>query len=172
LPIRCASSTERWLARFLAWGLGRARGLILAALFPLVLAFCGGTDERETVCEYGRALEKVSDGSKQYMIIALPAENKRGDEASLVSHRTVRDGFLADSEWIEYGTRYRSRRQTLVIRFPEGRPPTELTVRRQSDGRTRQADERTLTKEGARRVFRSSDAKPKVGEEYLIQWRW
>ena len=38
----------------LAWGLVRARRLILPALLPLVLASCGGSDEPETVCKMVR----------------------------------------------------------------------------------------------------------------------
>jgi hypothetical protein len=123
-------------------------------------------------CDYGRLVDRVKDGDKEYIIIALPAERVRGEEARLVSHRTVRNGFPADSEWMNWELRYKSYRSTLVMRFDLARPPKNLRYRRESDGKTLKADEKSVSDEGGARVFRLSERAPYPGEEYQIRWDW
>jgi hypothetical protein len=66
---------------------------------------------------------------------------RRGDSFPT---RTVYDGYLQSSEWIEYEFRRRSLRQTIEIRFPARRPPKRFTYRRESDGRTHMGELNTL----------------------------
>ena len=40
----------------------------------------------EFECEQGRPLERMRDGSREYYIIALPAETTRNEERRLVSN--------------------------------------------------------------------------------------
>jgi hypothetical protein len=135
-------------------------------------AWGDGDQFAKYVCEYGTPLEpRVRDGRSEYVVISLAAPKKRGEKATLVSHRTIADSFLDDTEWVEFELAQRSKISTIEVRFPAGRKPREVRLRRKSDGRTREVTS-SLEPAGARLVFREEVRRTRRDDVLLLTWDW
>lgn len=113
----------------------------------------------------------IQRGNEYHAIIALHKEGQRGDEATLVSRRIVRDHFpKKHGEWIEI-TQSQRGETALTVMFPGKRPPHNVRIRSSRKDRTTDAG-RDLRQEAGRMVYRLSKRKMKRGERYLITWDW
>jgi hypothetical protein len=135
-------------------------------------AWGDGSQFAEYECEYGMPLEPtIRDGPVEYMLIALEAPRKRGEQAKLVSRRTVRDAFVEDTEWVEYDLRQKSRSSGIEVRFPAGRAPEKVKLRRREDGATEDVTD-MLEDSGNRKVLRVEVRRPPKGARLKLSWDW
>lgn len=123
-------------------------------------------------CDYGKPLEpRVRDGVAEYIVIALPAPRRRGERAKLISRRTVTDGFPESTEWVEYELRQKSERSTVELRFPAGRRPRSVRLRRRDDGPIEDVTD-SLETVGRRQVFREEVKRTRRDDVLKLTWDW
>ncbi len=126
----------------------------------------------EYACEFGTPLKpKIKDGSRQYVVVALPAARQRGEQAELISHRTIRDSFPDASEWVELEVKRRTAKVVLEVRFPASRKPSAVRLCRQSDGRTIDMTSKLLS-EASGPVLRYELDGVRKDDVLKLTWDW
>lgn len=131
-----------------------------------------GDQFADYVCEYGTPVgPRVKDGMREYVVISLSAPSQRGEEATLVSHRTIHSSFPDATEWVEYELKQRSKSSTIEVRFPAERSPSEVRLWRKSDGRTRNVTS-SLQAEGSRLVYRQEVGRSRRDDVLRLTWDW
>lgn len=103
--------------------------------------------------------------------IALEAPRKRGERAKLVSRRMVQGAFTEETEWVEYDLKQKSRSSGIEVRFPTGRAPQKVRLRRREDGATEDVTD-MLEDSGNRKVFRAEIGRPAKGARLKLSWDW
>ncbi len=93
--------------------------------------FSSGDGERETEYSPGKPVGKFNGhGGKIYDLIDLGRIFYRGERLDFTVKRTIRDGFMADSEAVSVDTRDATERMRLKVIWPSSRPPTALRLGR------------------------------------------
>lgn len=133
------------------------------------------------VPDYGKVIKVGKRLDEDYVIVELPTDKVRGDEAHLSYRVTQKDGFNTPEEcWIGHATAKGTRKAKLDVAFPPTRKPVEVKLRRESNEKTEVVKtvegwedgmKAALWSEGGRVHFRLRE-RPKGKEIYRLEWVW
>jgi len=124
-------------------------------------------------CQPGTAVDFYRDGSRWNVLISLRETKNRGDTIPFTVERTIEDGFLKKSEWLETEVDHLTSRLHLSIIFPRTRPCLRATLTRKTAGKTEVVDERHFkTLASGRQELSLTVGRPKLHECYTIKWDW
>lgn len=136
--------------------------------------FATGDGEREIEYSPGKPVSKFNGhGGKPYDLIDLGRIYYRGERLDFKVKRTIRNGFLADSESVSVDTRDATERMKLKVVWPASRPPTALRLGRGTPSHEWRNDNAMddLQEEGGRAVYQV-EILPETGGTTTIEWEW
>jgi hypothetical protein len=111
------------------------------------------------------------EGSRQAVLLGLHRRLGRGDQLTLSTRRFIRAAFRDSTEYCETMLERPTRRVTLTVIFPRGRPPYEAHVTATPEERRSHALPIRFGADG-RAFLRWSRKDPSVGHTYSLRWSW
>jgi hypothetical protein len=131
--------------------------------------------------DYGTPISSGIKPKGEYAIVELRADRQRNEEHHLTYQLTMANGFSKPEQcWIEHAPIERTKKAELDVVFPAEHRPTDVTLLRESNGRTEDLKQvggwednmkSALWEEGGRVHFRLRE-RPKRGETYRLDWKW
>lgn len=112
-----------------------------------------------------------AEGSKRAVLLGLPRRPSRGERVTLASRRVIRGGFREAEEYCETWLERPTRRVTMTVRFPSGRPPREAELVTTPH---RQPPRRVPIRYAAdgRAYLRWGLIQPPTDRTYRLRWSW
>ena len=120
---------------------------------------------------------KVDDfkapGGPQNVLISFREKMARKSRLTLNISRTIVNGFPAEREWAEVGAYEITRKVTLRVKFPQGRPPQTWKLVRERGTREKKLDPVELKDTaGDRKMLEYTKKRPKRGDKFRFDWTW
>ena len=124
-------------------------------------------------CSPGVEVDRYREGNRFHILISLRETKNRDDQAQLEIERTIRDGFVSDTEDFQIDIDHRTRRLSAALIFPQNRLPKRVWVLSQNSNRTMElgpGQRQMLPDQRQRYVWES--ASPDLFESYILRWKW
>jgi tetratricopeptide (TPR) repeat protein len=127
-------------------------------------------------CSPGRVVDRFVSEGELWVLISLGAPRKRGDEEEITLQRTIKDGFMGAQEWVDVEA-LESRRITVSVVFPPGRPPLRAKFTRRAGDLFRRPSERDqplVADEvvGERHYVKAEVRNPPREARFRLGWEW
>lgn len=124
-------------------------------------------------CTPGKVVDIYRDGSRTNVLISMKAPKGRGDIETFEFTRTIIDGFLADSEWIEVSPFYRTEHMILKVIFPPERVCKLATFQTARMNIPKRISLDSMKKDSNNcQTLEMSFRNPRVKEVVKIRWDW
>lgn len=124
-------------------------------------------------CTPGVPVDRYQEGYRQYVLVSLRRNYRKGDEQELVIERTIEDGFLKSDETFQVQVDQPMKELSAVIIFPKGRPPKHIAIVENNLKRTHQLGQKDETRFPDGRVSYTWKVKrPRLFEGYIFKWEW
>ena len=124
-------------------------------------------------CSPGFPSDQYQLGHKTIILISLREEKNKGDIDEFHIQWKMNDGFLTNTESWGTDIRHRTKKFKVLVIFPESRPPVCATI---IESKRRKS---YPLKEGAkiqlpdgRWQISWETSKPKLYENYILEWKW
>jgi hypothetical protein len=124
-------------------------------------------------CSPGKVVDLYRPGQKTFLLISLRETKHRGDVDEFNIRWRMRNGFLRETEL--WGTEVNHKTKQLRIRviFPRSRPPRRVWVIESLRRRKRRLGEKSQTRlRDGRWLVVWETQKPRLNEQYQLQWEW
>lgn len=123
-------------------------------------------------CSPGIEADRYRPGHKTYILISLREEKRKGDTDEFFIEWGLNDGFPRDTEL--WGTNISHRTQYLKTRiiFPQSRPPIRAWLVEQIRNKKYLLENDTFQLPDGRWQVQWETKKPRLHENYIIQWEW
>jgi hypothetical protein len=124
-------------------------------------------------CQPGVPVDIYKDGSRYNILISLRETKNRGDVIDLWIERVIKDGFLADEEWLETEVDHLTEHVKLAVIFPHDRPCRRATITQRSTNETVALDgQHFSTMSDGRQRVSWQNKRPKLHDLYTLKWQW
>ncbi len=136
--------------------------------------FHTGDGNRDIAYSPGKKVSQfLGHGGKMYDLINLGRLYYRGERLTFTVERTVRDGFVEDTEAVAVDTQDPTERMHLKILWPANRPPKALRLGRGTPSNEWKNEDvlRNLKTDGERPVY-EVELTPEKGGTTTIEWEW
>ena len=124
-------------------------------------------------CQPGVPVDFYKDGSKFNVLISLRETKNRGDVMEFWVERTIKQGLLQQTEWLETEIDHWTKDLRLSIIFPKERPCRRATLSRRSTGKVKVlSDQHLALLPDGRQKLTWKGRNPKLNDRYSIRWMW
>jgi hypothetical protein len=124
-------------------------------------------------CTPGTAVDRYRSGYKTYVLISRREVKNKGDLDEFNIEWSIRQGFLRRTEQWETHVTHRTRCLKINVIFPKSRPPRSTTLIEQSRQRSQSLGKSTQVElPDGRWLVAWETRRPRLYENYVIQWQW
>ena len=124
-------------------------------------------------CQPGVPVDFYKDGSKFNVLISLRETKNRGDVMEFWVERTIKQGLLQQTEWLETEIDHWTKDLRLSIMFPKERPCRRATLSRRSTGKVKVlSDQHLALLPDGRQKITWKGRNPRLNDRYSIRWMW
>lgn len=124
-------------------------------------------------CTPGVPVDRYQEGYRQYVVISLRRNYRKGDEQEVVIERTIEDGFLSPDETFQIQVDHPTKELSAAIVFPKGRHPKSITIVENNLKLLHQLGKEHETHFPDGRVSYAWKVKrPRLFEGYIFKWEW
>ena len=121
----------------------------------------------------GSVAQIYEEGKRWNILIALDEVKNKGDVTEFYIERTIRKGFLQETEWRETEIWKPTRRIRLAIVFPAERPcKRAVLLERRADRSTPLGPGHFRELPDGRQMLVWEKAEPRRAEVYTLKWDW
>ena len=120
-----------------------------------------------------REPEKIQKDAGDLLIyVRFPHPLSRGEVIKTTLSADMLDSFCSTTEWVTYMVTYPTKKVTITVNLPEGRPASAAEMYRFRGGEIeRIPDPVVLLNNNHRLVWTATDLRH-LGTEYRLQWSW
>lgn len=124
-------------------------------------------------CKPGKSVDTYRSGFKNHVLVSLRGARKTGDIDDFHISWEIRNGFLRQiGYWATEVSHYTEKIKMRVI-FPKERPPLSASLFEKNQQKTTILSNTLFTKlPGGRQEVTWEKIKPKLFEQYILQWKW
>jgi hypothetical protein len=121
----------------------------------------------------GSVAKIYTEGKRWNVLSALDEVSSKGDVAAFYIERTIRNGFLQDTEWRETEIWKPTKRIRLAIVFPRDRQcKRAVLLERSADRSTALGTEHFRELPDGRQMLVWEKKRPRQAEVYTLKWEW
>ena len=128
---------------------------------------------QEYQCSPGVPVDQYQFGHKSIILISLRKEKIKGEVDEFHIYWKMKYGFIKDVEsWATF-IQHKTKHMKVKVVFPKSRPPQRVTIIEYKSRRafTLGDNEKVQLPDGRWQLVYEK-FKPKLNEEYLIEWKW
>ncbi|MEA3375339.1 MAG: hypothetical protein U9R72_03975 [Chloroflexota bacterium] len=123
-------------------------------------------------CTPGTPVDRYRSGYKTYILISRREVKDKGDVDEFNIEWDIREGFLQQAEQWETHVTHRTKHLKINVIFPRTRPPRHPVLIEGNRQRSHDLGKRAqVLPDGRWRVSWETD-RPRLYENYLLQWEW
>ncbi len=124
-------------------------------------------------CSPGIPVDEYQSGHNTYKLISLRESKNKGDIDEFNIQWNMRNGFLKSASFWGTAINHRTKKATIKVIFPKGRPPRHVTIFESNLQRTRILGPEVLQKlpDGRSMIVWEKD-NPRLYEDYILRWEW
>jgi len=124
-------------------------------------------------CTPGTVVDKYRPGQKTLLLISLRETKHRGDVDEFNIQWRTRNGFLRETELWETVVSHKTKKLKIQVIFPLSRPPRRVWIIENLCRRKRRLGEGAQTRmRDGRWLVAWETIKPRLNEQYQLQWDW
>jgi hypothetical protein len=124
-------------------------------------------------CSPGTPVDEFRLGHKTCKLISLRELRRKGDIDEFWIEWEMIKGFLKSTAFWGTGIRHRTKKVTVKVIFPKGRPPLHATVTESNLQRTQTLGTETQKKlPDGRTMIIWEKENPRLYENYVLKWEW
>ncbi|MEM9681206.1 MAG: hypothetical protein AAF901_12860 [Bacteroidota bacterium] len=124
-------------------------------------------------CSPGKLADSYREGDKTILLISLQGRRQKGDIDTFHIERKPTDTFTQNKEYTGVEISHKTKQLTINIFFPKKRPPTSyVLVEKQLKRHTPLSSKHLRQLKDGRWLLSWSTSKPRLFENYFIQWEW
>jgi len=124
-------------------------------------------------CTPGTPVDRYRSGKKTFILISRREIKNKGDVDEFHIHGNLRRGFLRRVGYWETHVSHQTTRVTIKVIFPKTRSPQHMTLTEAKRQRSHSLGTNALVRlpDGRTQVTWTT-TKPRVHENYILQWEW
>lgn len=124
-------------------------------------------------CTPGKPVDRYRCGHKTHILISLREVKNKGDIDEFNIRWGIHKGFLLQTGFWATGITNRTKRIKVQIIFPKSRPPLRLSLVEGNRQRTRSFNRNAKKRlPDGRWLVSWEKQKPKLYEQYILNWEW
>lgn len=124
-------------------------------------------------CAPGVPVDQYQFGHKTIILISLRAEKNKNDIDEFKIQWNIRDGFIRNTESWSTAVQHKTKKLVVKLIFPKSRPPLSILLVEGKQKRTSYSNEITKSQlPDGRWEVNLQKFKPKLDEEYILEWTW
>ena len=124
-------------------------------------------------CYPGKLADSYREGSKTILLISLQGRRQKGDIDTFHIERKMIDAYTHDKEYAGVEISHKAKQLTINIIFPKKRPPASyVLVEKHLKRHTALSNRHLRQLQDGRWQLTWSTNKPRLFENYFVQWEW
>ena len=118
-------------------------------------------------------MDRYRSGKKTFILISRRQVKNKGDVDAFHIQWNIRRGFLKEMGYWETHVSHQTKHVTVQVIFPKTRSPQQMTLTEANRQSTQSLGRNALVRlpDGRSQVSWAT-AKPRLHENYILQWQW